>query len=109
MPSAVYVPRILILQKYIYAQTASIFYHKWTRKLTAEDIEWRSGGYIFVAYDAAVEASLKSLLAVQKSFGLNIDWYAADQILQYARGCNQKACWVAPFLLKTARLHRSKQ
>jgi len=51
-----------------------------------EDIEWRSGGYIFVAYDSEVEASLKSLLAVQKSFGLNIDWYDAHQILQFVPG-----------------------
>ena len=51
-----------------------------------DDIEWRAGGYSFVAYDANIEANLKSLLFVQKSFGLNIDWLSADQILQLIPG-----------------------
>lgn len=51
-----------------------------------EDIEWRSGGYIFVAYSIEIEINLKSLLAVQKSFDLNIDWYDANQILRLVPG-----------------------
>ncbi len=61
----------------------------WQEKY-GDDIEWRSGGYSFVAYDENVEANLKSLLAVQKSLGLNIDWRSADQILQLIPGLQPK-------------------
>ena len=39
-----------------------------------DDIEWRTGGYSFVAYEQGVKNTLQDLLACQKSFGLNIDW-----------------------------------
>jgi len=61
----------------------------WQEKY-GDDIEWRSGGYSFVAYDENIEANLKSLLAVQKSFGLNINWRSADQILQLIPGLQPK-------------------
>ncbi len=37
-----------------------------------QDIEWRSGGYCFVAYTESDERKLKDLLNIQQSFGLNI-------------------------------------
>ena len=39
-----------------------------------DDIEWYQGGYAFVAYREREEKILKDLLALQKPFGLNIDW-----------------------------------
>jgi sarcosine oxidase subunit beta len=45
------------------------------------DIEWRQGGYVFVAYREEEEATLKTLLKVQKAAGLNIDWYGAKEML----------------------------
>ena len=45
-----------------------------------DDIEWRSGGYCFVAYEQQVKNTLQDLLACQKSFNLNIDWYEAQAI-----------------------------
>ena len=45
-----------------------------------DDIEWRAGGYCFVAYEQEVKNTLQDLLACQKSFGLNIDWLEPDGI-----------------------------
>jgi len=42
------------------------------------DIEWTKGGYTFVAYRKQEERTLKDLLEVQHSYGLNIDWYDKD-------------------------------
>ncbi len=46
------------------------------------NIEWTRGGYSFVAYRQEEERVLKSLLKVQKSYGLNIDWYDRDALLE---------------------------
>lgn len=47
-----------------------------------DDIEWYKGGYMYPVYAEREEKILKELLAVQKSYGLNIDWLDARQILQ---------------------------
>jgi sarcosine oxidase subunit beta len=47
-----------------------------------DDIEWHSGGYSFLAYGEKQEATLKDLLQLQKSYGLNIDWYDRQQMLE---------------------------
>jgi len=44
------------------------------------DIEWRQGGYLFVAYRPEEARTLKELLVVQKKAGLNIDWYEKDAL-----------------------------
>jgi sarcosine oxidase subunit beta len=44
-------------------------------------IEWRKGGYSFVAYRGEEERTLKELLVVQKKYGLNIDWLDAKAFL----------------------------
>lgn len=50
------------------------------------DIEWRQGGYLFVAYQAGESKTLKELLVVQKKAGLDIDWYEKDALLGLAPG-----------------------
>lgn len=50
------------------------------------DIEWRQGGYMFVAYRAGEAKTLKELLVVQKKAGLDIDWYGKDELLALAPG-----------------------
>ncbi len=50
------------------------------------DIEWRKGGYMFVAYRAGEAKTLKELLVVQKKAGLDIDWYEKDDLLALAPG-----------------------
>ena len=46
-----------------------------------DEIEWYKGGYCFVAYREQEEKTLKALLAVQKSLGLNIDWHDRENLL----------------------------
>ncbi|MBE0713362.1 MAG: FAD-binding oxidoreductase [Candidatus Aminicenantes bacterium] len=46
-----------------------------------DKIEWRKGGYSFVAYRGEEERTLKELLLIQKTYGLNIDWLDARALL----------------------------
>ncbi|MCU0293440.1 MAG: FAD-binding oxidoreductase [Thermoanaerobaculaceae bacterium] len=46
-----------------------------------DHIEWTPGGYCFVAYREHEERLLQDLLKVQKSYGLNIDWYGREALL----------------------------
>jgi len=50
------------------------------------DIEWRQGGYMFVAYRDGEAKTLKELLVVQKKAGLDIDWYEKDALLALVPG-----------------------
>lgn len=50
------------------------------------DLEWRQGGYMFVAYRAGEAATLRELLVVQKKAGLDIDWYDREALLALAPG-----------------------
>ncbi len=45
-----------------------------------DDIEWLQGGYCFVAYREEEEKTLKSVLPVQKKYGLKIDWLEAEEL-----------------------------
>lgn len=45
-----------------------------------DDIGWARGGYSFVAYREREVKILKNLLLIQKKYGLNIDWYDADEL-----------------------------
>ena len=47
-----------------------------------DDLEWHRGGYTYVAYREEEERTLKDLLAVQKTFGLRIDWLDAPDFLE---------------------------
>jgi len=53
-----------------------------------DDIEWYQGGYLFVAYREQEEKILKDLLAIQKPYGLNIDWLDKDALLEVAPDLN---------------------
>ncbi len=47
-----------------------------------QDIEWDRCGYAFVAYTPREEKILKDLLVVQKSYGLENDWYDRETFLK---------------------------
>ncbi|MCJ7432034.1 MAG: FAD-binding oxidoreductase [Anaerolineales bacterium] len=47
-----------------------------------DDIGWAQGGYSFVAYRPQEEKTLKELLVIQKQYGLNIDWYDKQALLE---------------------------
>lgn len=53
-----------------------------------DDIEWTKGGYTFIAYRKHEEETLKELLAIQRSYGLNIDWYDRDDFLKIVPDVN---------------------
>lgn len=54
------------------------------------DIEWRQGGYLFVAYDEEREKSFRNLLVVQKAAGLDIDWIGADRVAELSPGISRE-------------------
>jgi len=51
------------------------------KEVYGEDIEWHKGGYVYVAYREREEKILKDLLAVQKTYGLNINWLDREAML----------------------------
>ena len=55
-----------------------------------DDIEWFQGGYVFVAYREQDERSLKDLLKIQQSYGLNISWLDRDQMIALVPDINRE-------------------
>jgi len=64
-------------------------FSKWKEK-TGTDIGWKGGGYSFPVYREKEEKILKSILPIQKKFGLNIDWYESKEISKVILGINKK-------------------
>jgi sarcosine oxidase subunit beta len=52
------------------------------KELHGDEIEWYQGGYSFVAYREEEERTLKALLEIQHSYGLNIDWLDKEALLE---------------------------
>lgn len=52
------------------------------RERFGDDIGWEQGGYAFIVYRPQEEKTLKDLLAIQKQYGLNIDWYDKECFLE---------------------------
>ncbi len=50
------------------------------------DVGWKQGGYCFPAYSDELEQTLRSLVAVQRSYGLDIDWVDADTVARLVPG-----------------------
>jgi sarcosine oxidase subunit beta len=61
------------------------------------DLEWRRGGYLYVAYDRETETSFLSLLEAQKAAGLDIDWIGPDRVVELAPGLNREGLLGATF------------
>ena len=66
-------------------QTSLEVFSHWKAE-TGADIGWKEGGYCFPAYDDKVEATLRSLLPIQKSHRLNIDWVDPERIQRIVPG-----------------------
>jgi sarcosine oxidase, subunit beta len=62
-------------------------FSQWQEKY-GDDIAWEQGGYSFIAYREREEKILKNLLASQKKYGLAIDWYDRDDLLQIIPSLN---------------------
>ena len=68
-------------------QSLKVF-SSWQDK-TGTDIGWKKGGYCFPVYRSKEENILKSILPIQKKFGLKIDWYDANKIKKIVPGINE--------------------
>jgi sarcosine oxidase subunit beta len=76
------------------------------------DIEWRRGGYLFVAYDAEREKAFRDLLSVQRAAGLGIDWIDPDRVASLAPGIRREGLrggtfspgdgYASPLIMNTA-------
>jgi sarcosine oxidase subunit beta len=53
-----------------------------------DDIGWLQGGYSFVAYQEREEKILKHLLSAQHQYGLDIDWYEREALLDIIPALN---------------------
>ena len=58
------------------------------KELYGDEIEWYQGGYSFVAYREQEERTLKALLEIQHSYGLNINWLDRDALLDVVPALN---------------------
>lgn len=52
------------------------------KEVFGDDIEWDQCGYTFVAYTPREEKILKDLLTIQKSYGLDNNWYSKGDLLR---------------------------
>ena len=59
------------------------------QQVYGDDIEWNTGGYVFVAYREREEKILKELLVIQKEYGLNIDWLERQEMLDLLPDLNR--------------------
>ncbi len=73
--------------KIITCQRSLEIFSTWNEKY-GEDIEWLKGGYLFPVYREAEEKALKSILPIQKRFGLRIDFVSPDEISRVMPGIN---------------------
>jgi sarcosine oxidase subunit beta len=60
------------------------------KQVYGDDIEWVTGGYSFVAYREKEEQTLKNLLEIQQSYGLDIQWLNRQAIIDLLPGINTK-------------------
>ena len=52
-------------------------------------VEWRQGGYLFVAYDEERESAFRGLLKIQRAAGLDIDWIPPSLVAQLTPGIEE--------------------
>ena len=64
-------------------------YSSWTETYGG-DVGWKMGGYCFPVFREADERLLKSILPIQKKFGLKIDWVGPDVIKEVVPGIKEE-------------------
>jgi len=64
-------------------------FRSWTEK-SGDQIGWRQGGYCFPCFSEKTEEHFRKLLAIQKTFGLGIDWIDAAAIGELVPGINRR-------------------
>lgn len=73
--------------KILLCQESLKIFSRW-EETYSYSIGWKKGGYCFPVYREKEEVTLKSLLPIQKNYGLNIDWIDADAIREIIPGIN---------------------
>jgi sarcosine oxidase subunit beta len=56
-----------------------------------DNIEWLKGGYTFPVYRESEEKALKSILPIQRKYGLNIDFVTPEKIQEVIPGINMES------------------
>lgn len=56
------------------------------REQYGDDLEWRRGGYLFVAYREQDEAALRAVVAAQQMMGLDIAWVGPGDVAALVPG-----------------------
>lgn len=69
------------------------------------EVDWVQGGYLFPAYDQEKESTSRNLLAVQRQFGLEIDWIGPVEGEELVPGINSHGLGAAHTHPRMAR-HR---
>ncbi|MFC2172398.1 NAD(P)/FAD-dependent oxidoreductase [Acidobacteriota bacterium] len=54
------------------------------------DVGFKEGGYCFPVYTESIEKTLKGILPIQKSFGLEIDWVGPEAIKEVIPGIREE-------------------
>lgn len=75
------------------------------RETHGHDVEWRPGGYLFVAYTHREERTLKDLLEIQHRYGLNIDWHDAEGLLEIVPDLNPQGLIGGTYSPTTGTVH----
>lgn len=68
----------------------SIEIFKTWKETYGDDLGWLSNGYSYPAYTDKDEQTLKDLMQIQLSFGLNIKWVSAEQYNELVPGITMK-------------------
>ena len=55
-----------------------------------DDLGWVPGGYCYPVYRSEDEKTLKDILPIQKSYGLDIDWVDPERIAELVPGINEE-------------------
>lgn len=76
-------------------QSLKIF-SEWKEEI-GTDIGWKQGGYCFPVYRDEEEELLKSILPIQKKYGLDIDWVDDKTISEVVPGISKKGLYGGTF------------
>ncbi len=71
--------------KILICQESLLIFSEW-QEMYGHNIGWKKGGYCFPVYGEGEEKVLKSLLPIQKTYKLNIDWLDAKDIKEVVPG-----------------------
>ena len=75
--------------KIVVSQRSIDIFSTW-KEIYGDDIQWKSNGYSFPAYTKEDETTLKGLMKIQKSYGLNIGWLLPEEYRELNPGINMK-------------------